>query len=106
MIIWRRGSTALGLLVGREELSLAASWALLFLQDPGLCTLLMEQVLALELNNCLLVQDWVLADRTVQSVLILLIMINCLLHFASLLHDLVEGDIVLLLVYFLEYASV
>ena len=95
-------STAFGLLIGREELSFAASWALLFLEYPGSSALLMEQVLALELDNLLLVEDRVLANGTIQQILV--IMIDCLLLFLSLIH-LIEWNIVFLLIYLLEHSS-
>ena len=50
-----RYASAFGLLIGREELPLAASWTLLFLHDPGSNALLMIQVLAFELNDFLFV---------------------------------------------------
>ena len=61
----------------------------------------MENVLAFKLDDCLLIEYRILADGTMECILIFIVL-NRLLLSPSLLSDLVERNIVLLFIYFLE----
>ena len=89
------------MIIGREELSLAASWATLFLEYPRLGTVLVVQMLALKLNNLLFVLDSNLANGTVLR--IFLIMVN---SFSLAPIDFVKGHVVFFFDHLFEHSGV
>ena len=96
-----RGSSSLWPAIGREELPLAASGALLSLQHPGTDTLLMIEMLAFELDNFIIILNSFLANRASQR--ILLMKVNCCIP--TLIYF-IEGYIFDIFLYFLKNAGI